>query len=57
MTEYQRKLFESLKKVRVNAVNLVDSFGWSDTNLGEILLKLKNRIFLLIIKTKIINSK
>lgn len=35
MTEHQNRFYELLKKVRLNAVCLVDAFGWSDSNLGK----------------------
>ncbi|CAF0957540.1 unnamed protein product [Brachionus calyciflorus] len=35
MTDLQTKFFELLKKVRVNALCLVDAFGWSDSNLAS----------------------
>ena len=35
MNKYQNKIYDLLKKVRLNALTLVDSFGWSDSNLSS----------------------
>jgi hypothetical protein len=33
MSEYNERLYKLLPKIRVNAVTLVDSFDWLDSNL------------------------
>ena len=41
MSEYSEKINQLLSQIRVNAVLLVDAFGWLDTSLCKIYITLK----------------